>query len=138
MAHELRKQINENKNFEITKKINFPDVICSEKDDFVWNLFFKREFFSDKTITTSCITYRDNINDGSLANKIIMIENADPGYDFIFSKKISGLITKYGGANSHMSIRCMEEKLPACIGIGETQFNILKILKLSNWIVIKK
>ena len=31
-------------------------------------------------------------------NKIIVIENADPGYDFIFSKKISGLITKYGGA----------------------------------------
>ena len=86
----------------------------------------KGNFFSDKTITTSCITYKDNINDGSLANKIIMIENADPGYDFIFSKKISGLITKYGGANSHMSIRCMEEKLPACIGIGETQFNILK------------
>ena len=55
-----------------------------------------------------------------------MIENADPGYDFIFNKKISGLITKYGGANSHMSIRCMEENLPACIGVGESQFNILK------------
>lgn len=128
LANELKKQINENKKyFEITKKINFPDIICSEKDMISFETFSsKGNFFSNKTITSSCIAYRDNIDNDSLTNKIIMIENADPGYDFIFSKKISGLITKYGGSNSHMSIRCMEENLPACIGVGETQFNILK------------
>jgi phosphoenolpyruvate-protein kinase (PTS system EI component) len=30
-----------------------------------------------------------------------------------------GLITKYGGANSHMAIRAAELSLPAAIGIGD-------------------
>ena len=29
-----------------------------------------------------------------------------------------------------MSIRCMEENLPACIGIGEAKFNMLKSSKI--------
>ena len=59
-------------------------------------------------------------------NKIILIENADPGYDWIFSYKIRGLITKYGGVNSHMSIRCEEKQLPAIIGVGEELFESIK------------
>ena len=55
----------------------------------------------------------------------MLIENADPGYDFIFSHNIKGLITKYGGPNSHMAIRCMELGLPAIIGIGENNYNDL-------------
>lgn len=47
-----------------------------------------------------------------------MIESADPGYDWIFSHKIKGLITKYGGVNSHMAIRVSELGIPAIIGAG--------------------
>ena len=54
-----------------------------------------------------------------LKNKIVCIEAADPGYDWIFTKNISGLITKYGGANSHMAIRCAELDIPAAIGCGD-------------------
>ena len=61
-----------------------------------------------------------------MKNKIVLIENADPGYDFIFTKKIKGLITKYGGANSHMAIRCAEFAIPAAIGCGEQLFNQLQ------------
>ena len=50
-----------------------------------------------------------------LTGKIVLIENADPGYDWIFTQKIAGLITKYGGANSHI-IRCAEFGIPAAIG----------------------
>ena len=42
-----------------------------------------------------------------------------------FNKKIIALITKYGGANSHMAIRCNELKIPAAIGCGEKKFNEL-------------
>jgi glutamine kinase len=63
----------------------------------------------------------------NLDGKIICIEGADPGYDWIFSRKIAGLITKFGGANSHMAIRCAEYDLPAAIGCGEQPFN--KVLK---------
>lgn len=58
----------------------------------------------------------------NLAGKIICIEGADPGYDWIFTRNIAGLVTKYGGANSHMAIRCAEYSLPAAIGCGEQPF----------------
>ena len=45
------------------------------------------------------------------------------GYDWIFSYDISGLITKYGGANSHMAIRSAELNLAASIGVGSIIFN---------------
>ena len=58
-------------------------------------------------------------------NKIVLLENADPGYDFIFSHNIKGLITEYGGSNSHMSIRCLELGVPAIIGIGSREFKLI-------------
>ena len=132
LAYELKKQIKENQIKEnISKKINLPDVITSEREIYSFETSSsKGNFFSDKNVTSICINYKENLSDEKLKNKIIMIENADPGYDFIFNKNISGLITKYGGANSHMSIRCMEENLPACIGVGETQFGILQNSKI--------
>lgn len=60
-----------------------------------------------------------------LSNKIILIENADPGFDWIFSANILALVTKYGGINSHMSIRCSELGIPAAIGCGEQIFSEL-------------
>lgn len=57
-----------------------------------------------------------------LTGKIVCIESADPGFDWIFLRDIGGLITKYGGANSHMAIRAAELGLPAAIGCGELGF----------------
>ena len=37
-------------------------------------------------------------------------------------RSISGLVTTWGGANSHMAIRAGELSLPAAIGVGETTF----------------
>ncbi len=61
----------------------------------------------------------------SLSGKIICIENADPGYDWIFTRDIAGLVTKFGGTNSHMAIRCAEFGIPAAIGCGEQLFERL-------------
>jgi len=58
----------------------------------------------------------------NLFGKIACIENADPGFDWIFTKGIKGLITKFGGTNSHMAIRCAEFGLPAAIGCGEQMY----------------
>lgn len=63
--------------------------------------------------------------DVNLKGCIICIENADPGFDWIFTKGILGLITKYGGVNSHMAIRCAEFGLPAAIGCGDQIFDRL-------------
>jgi phosphohistidine swiveling domain-containing protein len=55
----------------------------------------------------------------NLSRSIVMLPNADPGYDWIFSRDIAGFITAYGGANSHMAVRACELGLPAVIGAGE-------------------
>jgi phosphoenolpyruvate-protein kinase (PTS system EI component) len=62
--------------------------------------------------------------DRSLEKKIVFIKSADPGYDFLFTKNIGGLVTQFGGANSHMAIRCAELRLPAVIGAGEKYFSL--------------
>ena len=59
------------------------------------------------------------IGNSDLAGKIVLLEKADPGYDWIFSQNIAGLITCYGGAASHMAIRCAEFGIPAAIGCGK-------------------
>lgn len=56
---------------------------------------------------------------------IVMIPQADPGYDWIFGQNIAGLVTMYGGANSHMAIRAAEFGLPAAIGVGEKTYRSL-------------
>ncbi|MFH8802648.1 PEP-utilizing enzyme [Streptomyces sp. NPDC017936] len=55
----------------------------------------------------------------------MLAENADPGYEWLFSHEIAGLVTKYGGAASHMTIRCAEFGIPAAIGRGEAAFERL-------------
>lgn len=56
---------------------------------------------------------------------LVMIPRADPGYDWLFGQGIAGLITMYGGANSHMAIRAAEFGLPAAIGVGEQLYRQL-------------
>ena len=58
-----------------------------------------------------------------LSGAIVLVPNADPGYDWLFSRNIGGLVTMYGGVNSHMAIRAAEFGLPAAIGIGELLYD---------------
>jgi glutamine kinase len=82
-------------------------------------------FITHKKVTAQCLVLSSEIDKHSLKDKVIIIEGADPGFDWIFSQKIAGLITKYGGANSHMAIRCAEFGIPAAIGCGEQRFDLL-------------
>lgn len=59
-------------------------------------------------------------------NAIVLISNADPGFDWIFTKKIGGFLTAYGGANSHMAVRANELGIPAAIGVGEANFDLYR------------
>lgn len=62
-------------------------------------------------------------NNKDLKNKLVLIDSADPGFDWIFAYAIGGLITRYGGSNSHMAIRCAELNIPAAIGVGDVIFD---------------
>jgi phosphohistidine swiveling domain-containing protein len=81
-------------------------------------------FISDQVVRGRCmsLTAYDEVP-ANMAGAIVLIENADPGFDWIFTHGIGGLVTKYGGANSHMAIRCAEFGVPAAIGCGEQMFD---------------
>lgn len=56
---------------------------------------------------------------------LVLLPNADPGYDFLFHSGALGIITKVGGPASHMCIRAIELQMPACIGCGESVYQKL-------------
>ena len=126
--NELKKKINSNKLiFNINKNYELPHLIRNGEDFLQFqHLKSVPNFVGNFTISSNILLIDKNFSEAqSLKNKIIMIESADPGYDWIFGKKISGLITMFGGANSHMAIRASELNLPAAIGVGKLKFGQL-------------
>lgn len=127
----LKDEIKKSKKmFSITKAIKLPEVIKDEDDVFLFEQITKSgNFITEKSITKTKY-FLKNLNEKNIFKncngKIIFIENADPGYDFLFNFNILGLVTKYGGANSHMAIRCSELNIPAVIGVGEKKFDELQ------------
>lgn len=104
--------------FKINAEMILPEVITSEQDfGYIENIDSRPNYITESIITGEIIVLRDETFQ-SIDGKIVVIEKADPGFDWIFSKGIAGLITKYGGAASHMAIRCAEFKIPAAIGSG--------------------
>ena len=113
----------------LTKNLNnymtLPPIIFSEQDfKIITHYIAKPNFITNKVITGNLI-YLSPTTQFNPFNKIVLIENADPGYDWIFTKEPIGLITKYGGVASHMAIRCSELGLSAAIGCGEIMFEKL-------------
>ena len=104
-----------------------PPIIKSITDfEFIEYHFAKPNYITSKIITSDIVSLQTINNNPNLENKIILLEHADPGYDWIFTKNPAGLITKYGGVASHMSIRCSEVNLPAAIGCGEIIYEQLQ------------
>ncbi len=124
----IKDEIKMNKNnFSKTEYIKLPDVIINSDDIYChYKVNNDGNFITNRNIINEIIFFKSKLNFNMLNNKIVFIENADPGYDFLFSYNIKGLVTKYGGANSHMAIRCLEEDIPACIGLGEKKFEEFK------------
>lgn len=116
----LREIESHKQEYQLTNALKLPPLITSADD--VYSFFVPHtspNFITQKTVIANTAFE----NDANLENKIVLIESADPGYDYLFAKHIAGLVTCYGGANSHMAIRASELSLPAVIGVGELQFS---------------
>ncbi len=119
--------INKNrKSYYYNRSIRLPETIIKADDVFYFLEKAGKTNFVTNKLTTAKIMFVSLKNSLNLNGKIVVIESADPGYDFIFNANIQGLITKYGGANSHMSIRCSELNIPAAIGVGNKVYENLK------------
>ncbi|EAI8832563.1 hypothetical protein CX019_05160 [Campylobacter coli] len=117
------------KEYKLTQAIKLPSLLCNANEIFsFYNHSIIPNFITQKSITA----FIAKENDKDLEGKIVLIYAADPGYDYLFTKNIAGLITCYGGANSHMAIRASELGMPAVIGVGEENFEkYLKAKKIN-------
>jgi phosphohistidine swiveling domain-containing protein len=110
--------------YEHTKIIRLPSLILDPEDIYGFYVQEEEPNFITLGNVKAEIALESGIASGApLQGKIVFIKSADPGYDFLFPKDIGGLVTQFGGANSHMAIRCAEIGLPAVIGAGEKLFS---------------
>jgi phosphohistidine swiveling domain-containing protein len=107
--------------------LQWPDFISARSSMSEVDFIEARPTFIGQQIVDASVCHLNSepadprVLDGS----IVAIEAADPGFDWIFTQRIAGLVTCYGGSSSHMAIRCHELKLPAAIGCGRTTFQRL-------------
>jgi len=112
--------------YERDQQVIMPPLITHPVDiEHVQSLGSRPNFITTKKVQSPVVHIESAGKTKNIDNKIVMIESADPGFDWIFTHPIKGLITKYGGAASHMAIRCAEFDLPAAIGVGQ-QFEALQ------------
>lgn len=107
--------------YQETLAVSLPPLIVSPQD--VWAFDWPEaapNFITQKQATGHVVSC-DEL--ASLAGGLVCIPSADPGFDWLFSHPIAGLITAWGGANSHMAIRAAELGLPAVIGAGEAFYH---------------
>jgi phosphohistidine swiveling domain-containing protein len=102
----------------LTQQIVLPPLITTAED--IWGFHWPEaapNFISLKE-ASGVVAFAD-CDRSKMASSILFIPSADPGYDWVFSQGIAGLVTMYGGVNSHMAIRAGELSIPAVIGAGE-------------------
>jgi phosphohistidine swiveling domain-containing protein len=111
------------KSYEVTRVVRLPDLLITPEDVFHFHLGDSQPNFITLGKVSAGVVAEGDLNRTDLAGRIVFVRSADPGYDWIFTRRIGGLVTQFGGANSHMAIRAAEQGLPAIIGCGERNFS---------------
>ncbi|MBM3524755.1 MAG: phosphoenolpyruvate synthase, partial [Alphaproteobacteria bacterium] len=105
----------------LTRTITLPPLLTSPSDVYAFEMPPSDPNFITRGAAEGPVAGPSTPAD-RMRGAIVCIPNADPGFDWLFARGIAGLVTAYGGINSHMAIRAAELKLPAVIGAGETQY----------------
>jgi len=124
-AHEICSSLisSRKQSHKVFNQISLPSLLFNEQDlAIISNHTIIPNFITDQTVESKVINIKKE-ETTNITNKIVVIDSADPGYDWIFSYKIRGLVTLYGGLASHMAIRCAEFNIPAAIGCGSLLYN---------------
>lgn len=109
--------------YKVTQALKLPMLIQEINDIYIVPIrISKPNYITQKAIESPVICLSEDMEKNRLRNAIVVVEQADPGYDWMFTYGIAGLITMFGGANSHMAIRCAELGIPAAIGCGPIIF----------------
>jgi phosphohistidine swiveling domain-containing protein len=116
--------------YNYTLALKFPNNITSFEEIYSFHNEESVVNFVTNLSVIAEVVYVQNLHNIDLKGKIVCVENADPGYEFLFVRGIVGLVTQYGGVNSHMAIRCSELNIPAAVGVGREKFDKLKCEKI--------
>jgi len=112
----------------LTAAMKLPPVIIGPQDFDAFVIGAElANFVGQREVVAECVDLEHATADSmpDVKGRIAMIPQADPGYDWLFGQGIIGLVTMYGGANSHMAIRAAEFGMPAAIGVGEQRYRQL-------------
>jgi phosphohistidine swiveling domain-containing protein len=112
--------------FHIAQGVCLPGQIGSEIDLFCFEQEAAEPNFVSLGAVEAPVVAYDLSPASDVDGKIVLIPNADPGFDWLLARDIAGLVTMYGGANSHMAVRAAELGLPAAIGVGELLYAALE------------
>ncbi|MBX0297761.1 PEP/pyruvate-binding domain-containing protein [Haloarcula nitratireducens] len=125
----LTEQANEGREqYTTTCAVELPPILFDESDFTVFERPAREpNFVTNNRISAEIIELEGADSSAEdIDGKIVVIKKADPGYDWLFGHDVAGLVTMYGGANSHMAVRAAEFSLPAAIGIGENRYELLQ------------
>lgn len=113
---------------ELAEALPLAPLLTSQGDLDVWiRTADSPNFVGTRSVVATTVELADRTGDSvDLRGHVVLATRADPGYDWIFGHGIKGLITMFGGANSHMAIRAAEHGLPAAIGVGEQRYRVLR------------
>jgi len=101
--------------------LQLSDIIRSPEDlIYVQDVLPRPSFITERSVVAQSLVLEPTSSAmrEQVRGKIVVTEAAEPGMDWLFAYGVVGLITRYGGRNSHMATRCAEFQLPAAIGCG--------------------
>ena len=100
----IKRQINfREKKYQFDQLISLPHHITKTGDIYSFhNIENEPNFITNKKTNGEIIKITIDQKIKNIKDKIVLIESADPGYDWIFSYNIKGLITKFGGAFTYV------------------------------------
>jgi len=126
----------------VAQALELPPLLVRVGDIFAYERHLNQPNFvtSGRVVAEAIDLANQPVDNPDLRGLIVLIPQADPGFDWLFGHGIAGLITMYGGANSHMTIRAAEFGLPAAIGVGQALYDQLSGARLieldctANWV----
>lgn len=110
------------------RELSLPEVILGRESLEVVEVYEARPNFITTRQVEGEVVLLEETPYADIHDKIVVVPKADPGYEWVFAKGIRGFITRFGGAASHMAIRCAEFEIPAAIGCGEKIYHYVSSL----------
>jgi hypothetical protein len=108
--------------YRVTERIKLPFLLSDPEEVFSFEVSPAVPTFVTRKNVVARTVAGDRLTRESCGDRIVLLESADPGYDWIFAHGIAGLVTLFGGPNSHMAIRASELGIAAVIGCGEQRY----------------